>query len=270
MHSDEMRRTINWLHRFKNYGFNFPNTYIVFDLETSGLIRTQDLAIQIGYLVVEDGVIVNRAYSHNLDWTVCDKVDQAWLRRQLLDTATRMHEKGSSYRFTYDGLKAGIDPVPFLETCHTWFDKWQNEGNHFLTHNGFSLDCPMMEAHFERFCNKPFKFNTAQCIDTGLIEKSAQQPYTNIPTAASLNTLYTDIANTRSRVKWSLTKHCAQKYDLVNKHNLDLTKAHSADFDCYVTHLLYQEYRKLVLGEVKDSCVILPELIQVSQVPSWC
>ena len=42
----------------------------------------------------------------------------------------------------------------------------------------------------------------------------------------------------------SLDRHCSKKYDLINKHSLH-GDAHEADFDCKLTHHLFEEFREM-------------------------
>src|SRR5271169_4387240 len=47
----------------------FPNNYMVFDLETTGLNPARDLAVQIGYCLVKDGKPVDQM-GVILNWTL--------------------------------------------------------------------------------------------------------------------------------------------------------------------------------------------------------
>ncbi len=245
-----MRRSYEWLQQLRDNGYKFPNSYIVFDMETSGLDPRQDLALQTGYAIVEDGKITFPPTAHLLNWKMVgsDVVDQGWLQARIQATAEKIKEKGGTYKFTYEGLSDGIDPLQLLKGYAVAFQRWQCSGKYFMAHNGFKYDTRMIENHFQRFVDCEFRFDLNKLIDTGLFEKAMQQHTWVIPNRPSdMCYFYGQISDKHSRIKWSLSRDCLQKYDLVEKHNLDLSKAHSADFDCIGTHLLYQEYRRIAL-----------------------
>jgi hypothetical protein len=89
------------------------------------------------------------------------------------------------------------------------------------------------------------KFKPDEYLDTLSIEKSVQL----FPEISDEET-WLDFCKRAYRlggssVKGSLDNHCSVKYDLAKKHNLDMNKAHEADFDCLLTHYLFQEYKEL-------------------------
>jgi DNA polymerase III alpha subunit (gram-positive type) len=246
----DLRSTREWLRSLYGRGFRFPNSYLVFDLETTGLDTTTDVAIQIGYLIVENGQVVHQPCAALLNWSACSLVDQFWLRSRLTRTAEEMRRKGNGYKFTYEMLKDGLDPVTFLNGFLQVFNKWQEDGLFFIAHNGFRYDTRVMEQHFKRFLGSEFRFDSNLLIDTGLFEKAIQQRKEILPNSGTvLVPFYNKITDTHSTFPWNLIRHCIPKYRLTEKYGLDIRKAHTADFDCYTTHALYQEFRKIALLE---------------------
>lgn len=243
----EYRDTSYWLRTLRDRGFHFPNTYIVFDLETTGLDVTSDLAVQIGMMVVEDGEVTEPPRANVLNWADYRGVNQHCLRDRLLTVARDMAAQDNPYPFTYEGLREGCNPIKLLRGYLDLFRVWQDGGGHFLAHNGCKLDKPMMEQMFKKHLNETFHFDARFTIDTGLFEKAMQQPRLLLPqNRDDLPAFYVKTIKCYSRgVKWSLFHHCVPKYKLAQKYDIDLSKAHSADFDCLVTHSLYQEMRKL-------------------------
>ncbi len=245
-----MQSTHTWLRTLYGRGFKFPNTYVVFDLETTGNNLKSDLILQLGYLVVVDGVPREKAVAHLLDWTANEKVDQNYLRQRIVDTGEHMRRRGSDYNFTYEALSDGVDPISVLRGCLDESKKWQTSGLPVVVHNGYQFDLRMLEIHFGYFLDDPFKFDDNLVIDTGLVEKAIQAQPKKLLMPKSGNALkdfYDQTAATFLKAPWSLTRHCVPKYRLDTKYDIDVRNAHTADFDCTLTHLLYQEYRKLAL-----------------------
>jgi hypothetical protein len=80
-------------------------------------------------------------------------------------------------------------------------------------------------------------------IDTGLFEKALQLDMM-LRDNETLESFYKRVIDEFGKgIYWSLDRHCVPKYHLVAKHNLDMQSAHTAGFDCKVTHLLMEEYR---------------------------
>lgn len=226
-------------------GFVFPKSCIVFDVETSGLDTERDYIVQIGHLVVED-CKPREPMDIVLDWTRCDAVQHGGMRQRLYEVDHDFRMQGRDYKFNYNRLaEEGVDPVSVLEIYHELFTQHQNAGCHFLTHNGFRYDSKIVASHFRRYLGSTFQFDQHLMIDTGLLEKACQLNMMLEPNE-SLPSFYNRIEQAIAKgVFWSLDRHCVPKYDLVRKHGLDMRKAHTAGFDCYVTHLLLEEFRSM-------------------------
>jgi hypothetical protein len=113
-----------------------------------------------------------------------------------------------------------------------------------VTHNGFGLDIPITKRQFKRFLGYDFCFSSDCVLDTGLTEK-AYQLYTYPTHKERLDEFYTRVYHTRQEgLSWSLDK-LVKDYGLDRRYNLDTRDAHDAEYDSYVTHLLFEEYRRL-------------------------
>ena len=112
----------------------------------------------------------------------------------------------------------------------------------FMGHNMVSFDAPFLAADLKRQAI-PFKFKPGEYLDTGMLFKAAQLRTYPGP-HESLHQFFLRVKDTRSRVKWRLTL-AMERLNLHIEHNIDLRKAHDAGFDCWMTHLLFEELRRL-------------------------
>jgi len=238
----------------------FPDNYLVFDLETTGLNPGSDLAVQIGYCLVKGGKPVDQM-GVILDWTsMPDKFPHEKLRSKLAATKQAMEFKdgqptGKKYHHTFERMRdEGIPPLTALSLVYDLFQEVRKQKHFFMAHNGYHFDVPFIEGHFNHFLSgkyggitrEPFYFNDNDLFDTGMVEKGSQSQ--SVPWASdtvkswSLRTQHERLRN----VKWSLDMACVPRYKLAEKYGLDMNAAHDAGFDCYVCHLLFEEYKYLL------------------------
>jgi DNA polymerase III epsilon subunit-like protein len=246
----------------------FPNNYMVFDLETTGLEPRRDLAMQIGFCLVKDGVPVEKM-GVIIDWTklpsFLPKTKYQLFREKLEKVKHHVEFKngvptGKKYQISFERMQdEGVHPITALELFHDLFVETRKQRRFFIAHNGYHFDVPFMEGHFDVFLGArakefnieerpPFYFADNELFDTGMVEKGSQcqmSPWSNDTVRSwSLRTHNERIRN----VRWALDTACVPRYGLKEKHNLDLDSAHDAGFDCYVCHLLFQEYLRIKDG----------------------
>jgi DNA polymerase III epsilon subunit-like protein len=254
----------NWFNAYGDLTGSFPESYIVFDCETTGTIFGEkakykgchDLITQIGHCIVKDrvpvlwdGVI--------LDWTNPEMtklhehpetMDQVWLSSSLTRLEHIMADKGRTYQVPYERMqREGGNPIEMLEAYHKIFADARAEAFFFVGHNAINFDSKMLSYHFKQYLDKELKWGANEIFDTGMMEKATQLDPTILPWPGDT---IRDWAERVNRVRaygvyWSLDGHCASKYDLAAKHDIDMSKAHDAGFDCYMTHLLFETYREL-------------------------
>lgn len=235
-----------WFRRLIDNGFNLPASYIVFDCETTGLDPAHDYMVQFAHIVVENGA-PREDIEVMLNWPDCPKVDQADLHWHINNIVSIFNKIDRPYLFPYDRLQRdGVDPIRALQLYYQLFKTHQDNGGFFLTHNGINFDTAMVHNHFKRFLGVEFYFNPNQMIDTGLLEKARQCDGFDICPGETAAAYYDRCGGIRRRgVLWSLDKWCIPQYNLDVRNNLDMEKAHTAGFDCYVTHLLLEEFKRL-------------------------
>lgn len=230
----------DWLRAWRECFGKLPDSYLVIDTETTGLSPADDLIVQLGWCEVQNRRVVDNA-GVVLNWLGSDAfVPEDEFLGRLERTRKVMESKGNYYPWTPEVIRGGDDPLVCLADL-----LFRIEADHvpcIVTHNGWSFDAPMLESHFRRFLYRDYYFNEHRMLDTGAIEKGSQLGLTPQPDD-SLRDFTRRVMQRRSTIKWSLANHCVPRYDLARKHNLDLDSAHTAPFDCYVTHLLLETYR---------------------------
>lgn len=233
-----------WLKEW-NEVYGFPSNYVTFDLETTGLIKDQDLITEIGFSFVAKGRETQRQLLV-LDWTQEPSIDQFWLKLRLAATAAQMQCAERTYHITYDRLQSHVSsvaPTEGLQMAHDILLQSRNRGDFLVGHNVWRFDTPFLEKHFARFLGTKTQFYDNEIVDTGDIEKGQQLGL--YPWAGqTLFDFHNRVESIRGKgVKWSLSEHCVPRYKLDKLYRLDLTKAHVADYDAYMTHLLFEHYK---------------------------
>lgn len=227
--------------------YPFPTDYVSIDIESTGLDSVGDLIIQVGHCCVVGGkTITDKQYFDIvLDWTRSGFIDQKLLKERLAYLSRHMAASDKRMHLTYDNLKYGSDPVMVLRNYYNFLLKTQKDGIPIVAHNGLKFDVPVLSRNFIRFLPPEYNFSflDAKIYDTGIIEKAYQNgllPYVREPMVEFYRRVYDKFNNGK---KWSLTNYCVGHYNLDKEFNLDMTKAHTAGFDAYITHLLFEKYR---------------------------
>ncbi len=226
--------------------FEFPDTYLVLDVETTGFSKARDLIIDAGWAVVRDNRIVNKS-SLLLDWSRVSNVDHQFIQSQLRRQADDYAKIGRPHYYSWERLCAeGSHP---LEVIHAYtqliYEHIQHSNSMIVGHGLWRFDREMIDSHTQRFLQGyllPWQMHSI--LDTGLLEKAAQTgraPYTT----ETLDEWLRRTNNAFSKVKWNLGSHCVPKYKLVERYNVDMRLMHTAGFDCVLIHHLLDTYRQL-------------------------
>ena len=226
----------------KTYGSRLPEDYICFDCETTGLSRNTDLPVEIGHVIVRGRKVVNEG-SFVLNWADDNRIDATWLRTKLHETKRTMNARGCGYRFTPELLRAeGSKPNKILGFYRDLFLCNRQAGGFLVGQNAWFFDAFLLEGCFQFFLQKPFSFQENELFDTGTMEKACLMG--ELPRdKETLRQYFLRIKNMRmTGAQWSLGA-CAERHGLVAKHGLDMKQAHTAKFDSFVCHLLFEEHR---------------------------
>lgn len=248
-----IRTTVNTLFGLMRARFkDFPNNYLVFDVETTGVKFGEDLVAQLGYVLVRDRRPVDQGQVY-LDWTREPAVDQAWLKKRVESTRRHVETKdgrptGRTYKVSYEDMRRGMKPADALQRYFDLFLANRADGGFFVAHNGYHFDAKWIEEHFSTFIGERFRFDDFELFDTGMIEKGAQ--------AAMCPWVGESVRDYSLRVSriwlkgvfWSLDGFCVPKYKLDEKMNTKTADAHDAAVDCLLTHALFEEHRREAEG----------------------
>jgi hypothetical protein len=146
------------------YQTGFPNSYLVFDLETSG-VADDDVVVAIACLYVKQNE-PPLAHSYLLDWTrYGQQVSQAGLASRLASVQTRRP-------ITLEDLqREGLDPVAGLRYFRDLLHGLPPETD-LVGHNIIGFDLPVLQRHFLRWLGDDANWLTRNSSwDTGLLEK---------------------------------------------------------------------------------------------------
>ena len=216
-------------------GGELPSSYLVLDLETSGLQFNPkegepSVIVQVGYAAVSEGKVVS-SNAHYLQRPA----------GTMSGTAERIT------RIT-DGMlqQLGEPPMEFYQRFLPLLDLYIKNKCMIVGHNVVSFDIPFLKAELGR-AGIGFSFDDNLIIDTGCLFKAAQIG-TRPGTLETLAAFLKRIRYTRSRVKWNLA-YSVSSLDLDREFNLDLEQAHDAGFDCYATYLLFEKLKIIDSGD---------------------
>lgn len=236
-----------WFRRFVDHFGPFPSSYLVADLETTGLDCHSDLAVQLGWCEVRDRKVVDNA-AVVLDWTSYPPMDQQWLQGRLERTRQAMESRGNQYGWTMSVLANGQPPLDVLaDLLHRLRAP---DALPVVSHNGVMYDAVMLESHFARFLfDDAYEFPDDRHYDTGVLTKGYRAGITPRP-HESLGAFSRRVMSVRSRVKWSLSGWCVPELGLDTRYGLHTANAHSAAYDTLATHCLLEHYRAAADGRV--------------------
>lgn len=244
-----------WLRDWAVTYEGFPDDYLVVDIETTGG-EEKDLIIQLGWCNVVGRKIVDNS-GIVLNWTHSPLVDPRWVKRRMNWTAKQMYDKGANYPWSFDDLHEGSNPIHALSGFLELLADVRAKDGLLVAHNGVLFDMPMLANHFKRFLKIYYKFGAEEIWDTGALEKGLQLDELLCPGELPGDFAFRVIECPNNRnVSWNLHNHVVPKYDFVNRFGISYTHAHTAPFDAYVTHLLFEEYRVLAQRGLERQPVI--------------
>jgi len=229
-------------HLKRQFGDAIPRDYCCFDMETSGLKIDWDLPLEIGHVIVRDARPVHQD-AHILNWADHSSVQVEWLEDRMARCREQMASKGQHYRFTIDLLrKEGQPPEKILEFYRKLFLANREAGAFFVGHNAWNFDSEMLCHCFNEYLGQEFEFESSELLDTGTLAKAVQLGI--LPDAGETMKAYAVRIRAiwAKGIRWNMD-YCLTAYGLVEKHGLDLSKCHTAGFDAYACHLLFEENR---------------------------
>jgi len=227
----------------------YPDNYLVFDTETSGIVPAVDLIVEYGWCLVRDRKPVDND-AVMINWVGHYGITYDWLKAKMDTVREAMAAKGHNYRFTPEMLmERGIPAPQAVEHIYEFFQETLNRGEMVMGHNIITFDRPLVDAMFSRFHGgRKIQWPDNCMYDTGLTEKASRQnrvPWIN----DSLFSWARRAASPPWNVRWSLDKVCIPKYRLQERFGLNPELTHTAAFDCLATHCLFDTYRDIGEGK---------------------
>ena len=250
------------------YGHVFPESYMTFDTEFTGNNEHEDVIVEIGHTIVEDGKLVDKL-NIVLNWYAHPDIKKEWLDYKL---NTMRSIVGPGWTLMPEKVKEGIDPIKGLRFYEKLFRTWDKRELPFVAQNGQAADERLIRGNFNRFLNKPFVLPQDRYFDTGAIFKASAiwdavlGDAVNFKVAMlphrteTLKQYFNRVIYTRVKgVKWSLSQ-IMEDYGLTEKHAVDKEEFHTAGFDAMCLHWIMEEYRnRITRTNDKEQKVPLPE-----------
>lgn len=246
------------------FGGELPNSYLALDVETSGFDLKRDVITEIGHCLVVDGQVTNRL-NLVVDWRGHPIVSEDWLSERMNRLHDSMASQGVTCRQNWARMEAeGLKPDEVFGTYLELFKTLRQKETvfPFVGHN-IQFDESMLHANLTGFgYARSFAFKDDEFFDTNALERWRQY-LERLPLGATLQTfpdrrwLPTAQDTLRSyfkrvgrlggsQIKSKLSEHLVPRYKFVERFGIDVTKAHTADHDAYIAHLLMQELRNAV------------------------
>lgn len=201
----------------------FPNTYIAFDLETSGLDPKKDKILEIGCMGVKDGKITG---------------SQSWiLKHEGLVISPEITAINGIDQAIVD--KEGVNPKQAMEEFLRIFNSYSAH----LTHNGIRFDIPFLAEQAQQIIGWNYAemvdfTNGANknAIDTAALYKGAFVLETERMWNESFHDFAIRVMNVIQRGKYNVG-HCCDEL------GIDRTQVtqHRALGDIALTHQIYQK-----------------------------
>jgi DNA polymerase III epsilon subunit-like protein len=208
-------------------GGKLPESYLVFDSETSGTNVARDRILQYGFAVVIRGDLV-RCFNCMIHHGQDVKIEPGALRVHGIDHARMARE--------------GARPEVLIPQILVMLETYRRQGLMFVGHNALSFDAPLVEAEARRY-GIDFRFQPNEILDTGALVKAIQTGH-YFAANDTLRSFAASVTATRNPgVYWSLDRYCFNAFEL-EKYGLRKDQAHDAAYDCRMTHYVLVELRR--------------------------
>ena len=233
------RKFLDWL------GHPLPDDYLAFDCETQGLKRDWALPVDIGHCVVRGRESRNQG-NFVVNWYGYPGVDDEWFTYTLEKTYKAMREQGKEYRYTPEFVrKHGKDPTKVLKFYYDLFKLNRHQGAKFVGHNAWFFDSELLQNVLDEAAGLIWQFDENELYDTGAMEKAFRGELEPFPDEHTLKQYFLRVHHAfKPGVKWNI-EICMERYDILQRFELDWRKIHGAGEDAYVSHLLFEEHRSI-------------------------
>lgn len=205
----------------------FPDSYTVFDLETTGLSPRNDNIIQIGILEVEYGSLFDDAHSYIIN----PNFPRTFIVPDHITKLTGI----TSEMVSIDGIDPAFIIPPIAERLRY---------SSIVSHNGIRFDKPF----FETACGRVDALapRNGLWLDTAALYKAMEMQL--IPILSQYETFYEFGTMILKRQIKGLKYNLAHCCDALRIDVSDL-RLHRADADCIATYRLFEELRDKCIGD---------------------
>lgn len=237
----------HWPDWFRShYGVAWPRTYCCVDVETTGLVPGQDVVVQWGHCLVEDGVVADRL-GLVLDWTGRDRPPGFWLADRLGRLAEEMAAAGLRWHVPFDRLRSeGRRPEEALAFVAGFVDRLKRRGVPFVLHDHVFDEKMLSHAFLDLGLGPGFTFGD-RLVDTAALEKAGQmagQPRARPRPTDRPRDYFLRVKYTRADgVRYDLSGHCYDAYGF-SARGLARTDLHDAEVDSFCCHLIVEAVRE--------------------------
>lgn len=230
------------------YGGEWPESYVTWDLETTGYDKHKDYIVEIGHCIVKDRKVVDRL-STFIDWSHFPGAHIEFMQARINKLNETMYvSKGLKPVITYERLcREGKPPEKVFSFYAELFGSLIEKNVIFAGHNVYTFDEPFYQIMTERMQLPAFRFDENDLFDTDILERGNQlltHPRFQPVYGDSLRSYFSRSMYVRG-VKSNLHTHCFEKYGFGNA-GINPTEMHRAATDAFCVHLLMEKFRALI------------------------
>jgi DNA polymerase III epsilon subunit-like protein len=246
------------------YGGGWPSNYLAFDTETTGFSPTNDLIVEWGHVLVQNGEVVDRL-GLVIDWTGYPGLPPDVLEHALERVARDMAARGLPYHMTVDRMKAeGMKAAKALPWIRDYLVALQAKDMLFVAHNGI-FDERMLTGNFKTHrVAEAFSFGADGLFDTDAVVKASRcmDDFRMVPKVTdTLRSYFNRVKGIRKPGVTSNMGYCYQEYEFF-RYGIEPEAMHGAETDAYCVHLLMKalgkHYRESATAGTPPETVLAP------------
>jgi DNA polymerase III epsilon subunit-like protein len=229
---------------------SIPASYVVVDLETTGLSFGNDRIWQYGVYPVKDGQ------------PLYEQGNSVWLQtdRQFLQAADfEISRRGDAYRsveasgivkdaafdraqseFVQEVNDKGVDRQKGMQILLELLSAYAADGYPLVGQNFVRFDAKFLAWESKRL-ELDFEFPDTLIIDVGLLIKAARLNRKKASHETSKQ-FYVRVSEQRAKgIYYALERFCIPHWHLDKKYGVDTSQAHDAGYDTWITNLVLHE-----------------------------
>ena len=226
----------------------YPRNMLVVDVETTGLEPRDGRIWQVGLYVVRDGQPLpgwERGAAFPLktpesallanNYNVEVRTKRRLAAGEPVENAPRIFDEEREAYLAE--CRDGHDRKEVFTTLASLVRSAATNGWPIVGHNLAGFDLPFIEYEWARL-SIPQKFPECCIVDTGILLKAAQL-HSRCMEGETPRAFYSRIKDIRAKgVYFSLSVFCAEYWKIPETYGVDMTQAHDAGFDCWLTSVV--------------------------------